>query len=272
MARCSARQHHRRRRRHALNVHSDKQDAASTYKRGYGFHPLGAWCDTTNEPLAAILRPGNAGSNDTDDHLELLDQALAVLPADYRVGHDPGDDLSLVRHQILLRADSAGATHGFVAGLVEANIEYSIGHPINAAVREVLLLFQEEDWTPAVESDGSVRDGAFVAELTDLMDLSAWGLDVRLICRRERPHPGAQLSMFDMSEAGGTRASSPTRMRSRSTRLCSSFVTAAMHGSRTGCATGRTAGYRTCPSRASPRTSPGWPSVSSPERSSPGRR
>jgi hypothetical protein len=183
-----------------LNVHSDKQDAASTYKRGYGFHPLGAWCDTTNEPLAAMLRPGNAGSNDTDDHLELLDQALAVLPADYRAGHEPGDDPGLVRHQILLRADSAGATHGFVAGLIEANIEYSIGHPINAAVREGLLLFEEEEWTPAVESDGTVRDGAFVAELTDLMDLSAWGVDARLICRRERPHPGAQLSMFDMSE------------------------------------------------------------------------
>ncbi len=183
-----------------LNVHSDKQEAASTYKRGYGFHPLGAWCDTTNEPLAAILRPGNAGSNDTDDHLELLDQALAVLPADYRAGHEPGDDPGLVRHQILLRADSAGATHGVVAGLVEANIEYSIGHHVNAAVRETLLCFQEEDWVPAAESDGSARDGAFVAELTDLMDLDAWGIDARLICRRERPHPGAQLSMFDTSE------------------------------------------------------------------------
>jgi hypothetical protein len=183
-----------------LNVHSEKEDAASTYKRGYGFHPLGAWCDTTGEPLTAILRPGNAGSNDTDDHLELLDQALAVLPADYRAGHEPGDDPGLVRHQILVRADSAGATHGFVAGLVEANIEYSIGHPVNAAVREALLLFQEEDWAPAIEPDGEARHGAFVAELSDLMDLDAWGADARLICRRERPHPGAQLSMFDMSE------------------------------------------------------------------------
>lgn len=183
-----------------MNVHSDKEDAASTYKRGYGFYPIGAWCDTTNEPLEALLRPGNAGSNDTDDHLELLDRALAVLPVDYRAGHEPGDDPRSVRHHIVLRADSAGATHGFVAGLVEANIEYSIGHPINAAVREALLLFQEEDWRPAIETDGTVRDGAEVAELTDLMDLSAWGIDARLVVRRERPHPGAQLSMFDMSE------------------------------------------------------------------------
>jgi hypothetical protein len=67
-------------------------------------------------------------------------------------------------------------------------------------VREALLLFQEEDWVEALELDGTDRDGAWVAELTDLMDLSAWGEDARLICRREHPHPGAQLSLFDTSE------------------------------------------------------------------------
>ena len=97
-------------------------------KRGYGFHPLGAWCDTTREPLALTLRPGNAGANDADDHLELLDQVIGALPAKYQVGHEPGDDPGLVRHHILVRADSAGATHDFVSGLTEANIEYSIGH------------------------------------------------------------------------------------------------------------------------------------------------
>jgi hypothetical protein len=183
-----------------LDVHSEKQDAAPTYKRGYGFHPLGAWCDTTREPLALMLRPGNAGSNDADDHLELLDQAIGALPPEYHLGHEPGDETGLVRHHILVRADSAGATHGFVRGLVEANIEYSIGHPVDAGVREALLLFQEEDWREALEADGTVRDGAQVAELTDLMDLSAWGEDARLISRREHPHPGAQLSLFDTAE------------------------------------------------------------------------
>jgi hypothetical protein len=183
-----------------VTAFSDKQDARPTYKKGFGFHPLGAWCDTTGEPLALMLRPGNAGSNDADDHLELLDQAIAVLPSEHQVGHQPGDDPGLVRHHILVRADSAGATHGFVAGLVEANIEYSIGHPVDAGVRKALLLFQEEDWVHAIEVDGTDRDGAWVAELTDLMDLSTWGEDARLICRRERPHPGAQLSLFDTSE------------------------------------------------------------------------
>jgi hypothetical protein len=147
-----------------------------------------------------MLRPGNAGSNDADDHLELLDQVIGALPAEYQVGHEPGDDPGLVRHHIVVRADSAGATHDFVSGLTEANIEYSIGHPVDAGVREALLLFQEEDWVEALEADGTDRDGAWVAELTDLMDLSVWGEEARLICRRERPHPGAQLSLFDTSE------------------------------------------------------------------------
>ena len=173
-----------------LDAFSEKQDARATYKKGFGFHPIGAWCDTTSEPLAAILRPGNAGSNDTDDHLELLDQVIAALPPDYQVGHEPGEDASLVGHHIVVRADSAGASHGFVCGLTEANIEYSIGHQINSKVREALLLFQEEDWEQAIEADGTVREGAWVGELTELMDLSSWGEGARLIIRRERPHPG----------------------------------------------------------------------------------
>ena len=58
----------------------------------------------------------------------------------------PVTKLGLVEHHIVVRADSAGATHGFVRGLIEANIEYSIGHPVDQAVREALLSFQEEDW------------------------------------------------------------------------------------------------------------------------------
>jgi Transposase DDE domain group 1 len=183
-----------------LDAHSDKQDAAPTYKHGYGFHPLGTWCDTTCEPLAGMLRPGNAGSNTADDHLELLDRTIAVLPPEYRLGHEPGDDPTSVVHPILVRSDSAGATHGFVEGLVEANIGFSIGYPVDDNVRSGLFLAQEEDWVPAVEKDGTRRQGAFVTELTDLVDLSSWPDATRLICRREHPHPGAQLSLFDSSD------------------------------------------------------------------------
>jgi hypothetical protein len=183
-----------------VTAHSDKQDAAATYKRGYGFHPLGAWCDNTSEPLAAMLRPGNAGSNDADDHCNLLDAALAALPVTYQRGHDVGDHATEVVHPILVRADSAGATHDFVDALVEANCDFSIGYQIDTRVRDALMLVQEETWRPAIEHDGRRRDGAWVVELTDLIDLSGWPDGTRLICRRERPHPGAQLTLFDTAE------------------------------------------------------------------------
>lgn len=180
-----------------VTAHSEKEDAAPTYKHGFGFNPLGAWCDNTNEPLAAMLRPGNAAPNDTDDHLELLEQVVAGLPPEYRLGHEEGDDPSSVVHPIVVRADSAGATHRFVDALADANFEYSIGFPISGSVRDALLMAQEEDWVRATEHDGGIREGAQVIELTALVNLDDWPVGQRLVCRRERPHPGAQLSLFD---------------------------------------------------------------------------
>ena len=189
------------------------------------------------------------------------------------MGHEPGEDANLVRHHIVVRADSAGASHGFVRGLVEANIECSIGHQINAKVREALLLFQEEDWEQAIEADGAVRDGAWVAELTELMDLRSWGEGARLICRRERPHSGAQFSMFDFSE-GYRHTCFITNAVNLESDVPASELRHRGHarGSRTGYAAGRAVAYRTCPSVASPRTSPGSPPASSPARCLPGRR
>jgi hypothetical protein len=180
-----------------VDVYSDKQDAAPTYKRGFGFHPFGVWCDETNEPLAAMLRPGNAGANNTNDHLELLDMAIDALPVKYRTGHMIGDKHNDVVVPMLVRADSAGATHGFVRAILEANADYTIGYQIDGRVRDALLLVQEEDWSPAVETNGAERVGASVTELTSLVDMAGWGRRCRLICRREHPHPGAQLSIFD---------------------------------------------------------------------------
>lgn len=183
-----------------VNSYSEKQDATPTYKKGFGFFPLGVWCDTTNEPLAAKLRAGNSGANDTDDHVELLDRALSGLPEECQTGHFADDHPALVVHPILIRADSAGATHGFVDAIVAANCDFSIGFPIDQGVRDAMALVQEEDWIPATETDGSVRDGAWVVELTDLIPLSTWPDETRLIMRRERPHPGAQLTLFDTAE------------------------------------------------------------------------
>ena len=183
-----------------VDAHSEKQCAKPTYKRGFGFHPLGVWCEETTEFLAGMLRSGNAGANNAADHVKMLDAALAQLPAEWRAGHAPGDHRDAVLHPILARADSAGATHGFVDALVARNIGFSIGFDVDGRVRDALMLVQEEDWAQAVEADGRVRRGAWVTELTGLVDLGTWPPGVRLICRRERPHPGAQLSLFDTSE------------------------------------------------------------------------
>jgi hypothetical protein len=170
-----------------VDSHSDKQDATPTYKRGFGFYPIVSYLDETGEALAGLLRPGRAGSNNAADHLAVLDASLAQLPI------DPAD------RDVLVRVDSAGATHDFIDGCIGRGLEFSVGLPIDARVRDALLLAQEEDWIPAVETDGTRRDGAWVIELTDLIDHS-WGEGVRVIARRERPHPGAQLTLFDTTE------------------------------------------------------------------------
>ena len=183
-----------------LDAHSDKEDAAPTYKGGFGFHPLCCFLDETNEALAGKLRAGNAGANDANDHIEVLAAAMDQLPEGWRSGHELGDDPAAVVHPILVRADSAGATHDFVDEVVGRTGELSVGFHIDQNVRNALGLAQEEDWVPAIELDGTVRDGAFVIELTELIDLDRWGTGMRLFSRRERPHPGAQLSLLEAED------------------------------------------------------------------------
>jgi Transposase DDE domain group 1 len=168
-----------------LTAHSEKDRAAGNYKHGYGFHPIGCWLAETGEPLAAVLRPGNAGSNTAEDHFGVLSLALAQLP-----------ERDLAR-QILVRTDVGGCTHAFAADCWDAGIRFSIGHTVDQPIRDQILEIQDAQWIPAVDSDGQVRDGAWVTELTDHLDLCAWPEGTRLIVRRERPHPGAQFQIFD---------------------------------------------------------------------------
>jgi hypothetical protein len=183
-----------------LTSHSDKEEAAPNYKGGFGHHPLVGFCDETHEALAGLLRPGNAGANNAEDHESVLVASLEQLPEVWRRGHHEGDDPTSVIHPVLVRSDSAGATHRFVQLLMDSNLEFSVGFPIDAKVREALCCLGDESWTPAIELNGQLREGAFVAELTEFMDLSSWGEGLRLIARRERPHPGAQLTLFDTDE------------------------------------------------------------------------
>jgi hypothetical protein len=174
-----------------VTAHSEKQKAGATYKMGYGFHPLGCWLDETNEALAAILRPGGAGSNTAADHLNVLGLALAQLPVKPK-GLDPANGV-----EMLARADSAGATHDFLNGLREAGIEFSVGFVITEDVRSAILALPESAWGEAIRQDCEVREGAQVAELTSLLDLTGWPAGTRAIVRREEPHPGAQFNLFD---------------------------------------------------------------------------
>lgn len=183
-----------------VEVHSEnKAGTAPTYKRGFGFHPMLCFADATGEALAARLRPGNAGANTVVDHLAVLDDAVAQLPAEVAAGHRGGDPADAAGRAVVVRADSAGCTHGFVAGCRDRNIGFAVVARSNKQVAAAIsrtFTETESRWAPARRQDGELRDGAGVAELTDLVDLSDWPEGTRLIVRREPLHPGAQQTLF----------------------------------------------------------------------------
>ena len=176
-------------------AHSEKEKAGATWKRTFGYHPLACYLDNTREALAAILRPGRAGSNTASDHITVLDLALAQIPDPHRHGVD-----------ILVRTDAAGCATAFlhhIRGLRELGLStfFSVGAPVTAPIRDALV--HATAWIDALDTDGDLRDGAQVAELTHLVAahvLAGYPQGTRLIARRERPHPGAQLDLFDTVE------------------------------------------------------------------------
>ena len=177
-----------------VGSHSDKEGAAPTYKRGFGFHPLLAYLDATGEALAGLLRPGNAGSGTATDHVVVLDDALTQLPID-------SDDEET---EVIVRADSAGWSHGFVEHCRSRHVNFVIGHRLDADIAKVLVDMPKRAWSPAISADGDEwRDHAEVVEITDLVsdifdNTRAWPNGCRMIARRELPHPGAQLTFTDV--------------------------------------------------------------------------
>jgi DDE family transposase len=180
-------------------AHSDKQLAAGTYKGSWGHHPLMAWCDNTGESLALKLRKGSAGSNTVADHIEVLDAAITQIPARYR-------------RDLLITVDGAGASHGLVDHITTLNaapwrrVHYSIGWELGARERAAIGHLPQSAWAAVFDGDGQPRDlnEAGVVELTALLrehpdgdQLANWPADMRIITRRENPHPGAQLSLFE---------------------------------------------------------------------------
>jgi hypothetical protein len=175
-----------------VGSHSDKEAAAGNYKGGFGFHPMLCYLDGSEGALDGILRPGNAGSNTGADQTRAIELGLEQLPE------------GCMEEQLLVRGDSAACVHEVIDFCREGQIRFSVGHDLTGEVREAIARLPEGAWVAAISQDGEpVADHptrpreAYVAELTDLLDLSAWGQGARLLCRRERAHPGAQLSLID---------------------------------------------------------------------------
>jgi hypothetical protein len=170
---------------------SEKEQAMPTWKKTYGHHPLASFVDHgpdgSGEPLAILLRAGNAGSNTAADHIEATRLALAQLPA-------------RLRRRVLIRTDSGGGTRDFLAWLARPGrrLAYSVGFTITDAIQGAILQIPARAWTPAYDAEGQTRPGAWIAELTGMLDLSSWPAGMRVIVRKERPHPGAQLRFTDI--------------------------------------------------------------------------
>jgi len=198
-----------------VNASSEKENARPTFKKGFGFHPLCAFVDHggagTGEPLAILLRPGNAGSNTAVDHISVIKAALAQLP-----GHVPGRRPG---RRVLIRTDAAGCTHDVLTWMHTHRVSYSVGFTLPAHTPDLLAKIPEHVWAPALDAHDEIRDGAWVAELTDLLDLTGWPAGMRVIARKERPHPGAQLRITDIDGHRITAFATNTRAGGPGTQL-----------------------------------------------------
>jgi hypothetical protein len=178
-----------------VSAHSEKEQARPTFKKGFGHHPLWAFLDHgpdgTGEPLSVMLRAGNAGSNTAADHLVVIREALRQLPF-----HRSGK----VGKKVLVRIDGAGATHDVLDYIVARGMSYSVGFTLPTDFETTLKKIPKDAWVQAYDADRKPREGAFVAEVTDLLNLAehGWPKGMRVIIRKERPHPGAQLRITDI--------------------------------------------------------------------------
>ena len=178
-------------------AHSEKEAAAPTFKKSFGFHPLVAFVDHgdggTGEPLTMLLRKGNAGSNTAEDHITVARAAFTALP---------GVDASRPGKKVLVRTDGAGGTHDFLDWLHARGVQYSVGFTLPATMPDLYALVPESCWQAALDADGDIREGAGLVEITDLLAgrglLKGYPPRIRVIVRRERPHPGAQLRFDDV--------------------------------------------------------------------------
>ena len=175
-----------------VTAHSEKEQAAPTFKRGFGFHPMLAFVDHaeggSGEPLAGMLRPGNANANNAADQIAVLDAALGQLPVEDRT-------------RVLVRGDAGSGVKAFLGHIHHLGLEFSVGMNIRGPILDALGRVPEQAWRSALDPDGHPREGAQVAEVTRWLPatFTGWPPRTRVIVRRERPHPGAQLRITDVN-------------------------------------------------------------------------
>jgi len=173
-----------------IGAHSEKEHATPNFKRGFGFHPMLAFLDHghggSGEPLAGLLRPGRAAANDAGDQIKVLNDALAQLPEH-------------VRSRVLVRGDTGSGVKELLWHIHHLGLQYSVGVYARQPVLDALAATPKQAWKKALDADGNRREGAQVAELTRWLPatFTGWPPGMRVIARRERPHPGAQLRLTD---------------------------------------------------------------------------
>jgi hypothetical protein len=233
-------------------AHSDKDQAAPTWKRTFGHHPMTAFIDHgpggTGEAAALLLRPGNAGSNTAADHITAGRLALNQIP-------------TRLHKQLIVRTDAGGGTHEFLDWVTARRVKYSIGFNLTDDICAAILALPEHIWQCAYDADRQPRPGAWVAELTGMLDLTGWPKGMRVIVRRERPHPGAQLRFTDIDGHRFTCFVTGTGTGNSPTWNC---ATAAAPAAKTASAAPRTPACATCPCTTPPPTRSGSNSSRSP--------
>ena len=183
-----------------VESHSDKQGAAPTFKKHiYGLHPIVVSVANTSEVLAVLLRNGNAGSNTVTDHVTVLSEAIAQIPARYR-------------RKIIFRADGAGATKDLLTWIkTEAarngyTWHYSVGFDVTEAVRTAITTVPADVWVPALTAEGTVRRGAHTTEITGLLELAdGWPAGQRTLARTEPLHPKHRKQASEVEKRRGQR-------------------------------------------------------------------
>ncbi len=179
-----------------INAYSDKEGAAPTWKKGYGFHPLGTWIANTRECPGMLLRPGSAGSNTFTDHKEVLDGALKQVPARFR-------------RKVIVRIDGAGASRDLIGHLLGMStprkmLLFTCGWMITDADEAAIRAVPEDAWKPGARQDGTAEEDKDVAEITYLMSRAGnWPEGLRWIARRVKPSRRHRKNLTDYEKQTG---------------------------------------------------------------------